>query len=192
MPAIRRSSAAQSRQSILSFGNSKVTKPSRAHSAKDLKKHVAVRESPPTKKDTIVLDIEPEAKPEEEKEVVSVKNADEDEVAARKISKKRLDQFYTEIRNTSICPPFHQKSLGVNEKILRHFDLSGQYGPCIGMSRTDRWKRASNLGMNPPLEVLAACLAEENANGEDKEDPQRDTRRAFIDDYLSTRRTAGL
>jgi len=27
------------------------------------------------------------------------------------------------------------------------------YGPCIGMSRLERWNRAYKLGLNPPKEV---------------------------------------
>ncbi|KAJ7491925.1 DNA polymerase delta, subunit 4-domain-containing protein [Mycena latifolia] len=37
--------------------------------------------------------------------------------------------------------------------ILRVFDLSYEYGPCIGVSRLERWERASALGLNPPSEV---------------------------------------
>ena len=52
----------------------------------------------------------------------------------------------------------------MNEKILRHFDLSSQYGPCIGIPRLRRWKRAYGLGLNPPVEVLAVLLREQKTN----------------------------
>ncbi|KAL2941393.1 DNA polymerase delta subunit 4 [Bienertia sinuspersici] len=29
------------------------------------------------------------------------------------------------------------------------------YGPCIGLTRLDRWNRANKLGLNPPKEVEA-------------------------------------
>ena len=58
----------------------------------------------------------------------------------------------------------HQQNLSMNEKILRHFDLSSQYGPCIGIPRLRRWKRADALGLNPPVEVLAVLLHEEKTN----------------------------
>jgi DNA polymerase delta subunit 4 len=58
----------------------------------------------------------------------------------------------------------HQEHLSMNEKILRHFDLSSQYGPCIGIPRLRRWKRAYGLGLNPPLEVLAVLLREQKTN----------------------------
>lgn len=76
----------------------------------------------------------------------------------------------------------------MEEKILRHFDLSSQYGvciprfrfaldylhpglisanvanpaqPCIGIARLRRWRRANKLKLNPPLEVLAVLLKNE-------------------------------
>lgn len=52
----------------------------------------------------------------------------------------------------------------MNEKILRHFDLSSQYGPCIGIQRIRRWRRAYGLGLNPPVEVLAVLLREEKTS----------------------------
>ncbi|KAL2526252.1 polymerase delta 4 [Abeliophyllum distichum] len=40
-----------------------------------------------------------------------------------------------------------------NEEVLRQFDMSMAYGPCLGMSRLDRLERAKALGLNPPKEV---------------------------------------
>jgi DNA polymerase delta subunit 4 len=59
-------------------------------------------------------------------------------------------------------PSVHQKDVALHEKILRHFDLSSQYGPCIGITRLSRWKRADTLGLDPPVEVLAVLMREEN------------------------------
>ncbi|KAH7424963.1 hypothetical protein KP509_11G034200 [Ceratopteris richardii] len=39
------------------------------------------------------------------------------------------------------------------EEALRQFDMNMRYGPCLGMSRLERWERARMLGMNPPVEV---------------------------------------
>ncbi|EME29020.1 hypothetical protein Gasu2_13440 [Galdieria sulphuraria] len=38
--------------------------------------------------------------------------------------------------------------------ILREFDLNCQFGPCVGIGRLTRWKRAHSLGLQPPLTVL--------------------------------------
>ncbi|XP_042386230.1 uncharacterized protein LOC121977890 [Zingiber officinale] len=41
---------------------------------------------------------------------------------------------------------------------LRQFDMDMRYGPCIGLSRTDRWERAAAMGLNPPAEVETILL----------------------------------
>lgn len=70
----------------------------------------------------------------------------------------------------------HQTSLTTHEKILRHFDLCSQYGPCIGISRLRRWRRAAGLGLEPPVEVLAVLLREEG---------EREGGKAYLDELLS-------
>ncbi|CAJ2677988.1 unnamed protein product [Trifolium pratense] len=40
-----------------------------------------------------------------------------------------------------------------NEKMLQQFDMDTKYGPCIGMTRLERWERAVKFGMNPPEEI---------------------------------------
>jgi len=39
------------------------------------------------------------------------------------------------------------------EKILREFDMNMKYGPCLGITRLQRWERAEKLGLNPPMEI---------------------------------------
>ncbi|KAL9672204.1 hypothetical protein QQ045_028454 [Rhodiola kirilowii] len=49
---------------------------------------------------------------------------------------------------------YRQKKRGdVHEDAIRQFDLNMRYGPCIGMSRYDRWECAKKLGMNPPQNI---------------------------------------
>ena len=38
--------------------------------------------------------------------------------------------------------------------MLRVFDNTYDYGPCVGMTRLERWERAEALGLNPPAEVF--------------------------------------
>lgn len=40
------------------------------------------------------------------------------------------------------------------ETELRRFDLSQKFGPCNGLSRADRWNRASMLGLKPPSHIF--------------------------------------
>ncbi|KAA8494347.1 DNA polymerase delta subunit 4 [Porphyridium purpureum] len=37
---------------------------------------------------------------------------------------------------------------------LRMFDLDPHYGPFVGVSRMERWKRAKTFGLEPPDDVL--------------------------------------
>lgn len=39
-------------------------------------------------------------------------------------------------------------------EMLRQFDMSLRYGPCIGISRMRRWRRAERFALGPPRAVL--------------------------------------
>ncbi|KAL0570961.1 DNA polymerase delta subunit 4 [Marasmius crinis-equi] len=43
--------------------------------------------------------------------------------------------------------------LDPTERKLHEFDFTSKYGPCLNMSRRERWERAFNLGLDPPIEV---------------------------------------
>ncbi|KAF7294358.1 hypothetical protein HMN09_01165100 [Mycena chlorophos] len=47
----------------------------------------------------------------------------------------------------------HAENKTVFDDILRVFDLSYEYGPCIGITRLQRWERAHAMGLSPPVEV---------------------------------------
>ncbi|KAI5452767.1 hypothetical protein NCC49_000513 [Naganishia albida] len=47
--------------------------------------------------------------------------------------------------------------------ILRVFDLSPQYGPCVGISRLARWERAKAWGLEPPEEIREILETPEGA-----------------------------
>ncbi|XP_033747520.1 DNA polymerase delta subunit 4-like [Pecten maximus] len=54
--------------------------------------------------------------------------------------------------NESIPRPGH--FLGKSEKdFLREFDMNLEFGPCIGITRLERWERAHKHGLQPPPEV---------------------------------------
>lgn len=74
----------------------------------------------------------------------------------------------------------------LHEKILRHFDLCSEYGPCIGISRIQRWKRAQSLALHPPVEVLAVLLKEED-KGEKKSEKRAAGRLAYVDELGGAR-----
>ncbi|KAG8833226.1 hypothetical protein FRC18_003977 [Serendipita sp. 400] len=57
-------------------------------------------------------------------------------------------------------PNVHTQSEDKVQRLLRVFDLSYEYGPCVGVTRLERWKRADALGLNPPVEVRDILLSE--------------------------------
>uniref|UniRef100_A0A0D9X4Q7 DNA polymerase delta subunit 4 n=1 Tax=Leersia perrieri TaxID=77586 RepID=A0A0D9X4Q7_9ORYZ len=43
------------------------------------------------------------------------------------------------------------------ERMGREFDMDMRYGPCLGLTRAQRWRRAAALGLVPPPAVIAVC-----------------------------------
>jgi DNA polymerase delta subunit 4 len=41
-----------------------------------------------------------------------------------------------------------------DEEALRVFDLTTKFGPCLGLSRLERYDRALKYGLHPPKKVL--------------------------------------
>ncbi|KAL8693402.1 MAG: hypothetical protein Q9218_001751 [Villophora microphyllina] len=111
---------------------------------------------------------------------------DEAEEKARKVSDAAVKRYWREREAERKAPRanrftragiVHQQTLSLHEKILRHFDLSSQYGPCVGIPRARRWKRAEGLGLKPPIEVLAVLVKEEHEGNKGME-------RAYTDGLL--------
>ncbi|KAH8121836.1 hypothetical protein ACSS6W_003275 [Trichoderma asperelloides] len=106
--------------------------------------------------------VEPEQEEEVEEIVKQVPEKSEIELKAEKITDAQVKSYWKGIEKQRKAPRVHQQDLDLGEKVLRYFDVSSQYGPCIGMTRLKRWQRAERLGLNPPIEVLAVLLKEEN------------------------------
>ncbi|PHH88896.1 hypothetical protein CDD83_6908 [Cordyceps sp. RAO-2017] len=111
-------------------------------------------------------DVEPAPKEAEKKS--------EAELRAEGISDAQIGRYWRSLERQRKAPRVHQQDLDVSQKVLRYFDVSSQYGPCIGMSRTKRWLRAERLGLNPPIEVLAALLKDGQAGRRAMETTQMD------------------
>ncbi|RGB37604.1 DNA polymerase delta, subunit 4-domain-containing protein [Rhizophagus diaphanus] len=45
-------------------------------------------------------------------------------------------------------------------KLLHAFDLNYKFGPCIGLTRLERWERAHRIGLDPPEEVRDVLTSE--------------------------------
>ncbi|WRT65458.1 uncharacterized protein IL334_002401 [Kwoniella shivajii] len=48
--------------------------------------------------------------------------------------------------------------------VLRIFDLTSSYGPCVGITRLARWERAKKWGLNPPEEIRDILTTEQGQN----------------------------
>ncbi|EPS32951.1 hypothetical protein PDE_07912 [Penicillium oxalicum 114-2] len=187
MPPRRRAAAGAHRgaQSTLSFGHqSRVTKPSSTPTSLQKAKNLdaatsasplstpepqeVLAEAHPSQPHVAELAVRQQAVAELQEPLSA-----EDEKALQ-LSKHDLIAYWRKEEHKRKAPRVHQGDLDVEEKILRHFDLSSQYGPCIGIARVKRWRRANMLNLNPPLEVLAVLLQDENAK-----------QRAHMDELLS-------
>ncbi|KAL5115661.1 hypothetical protein ACEQ8H_006460 [Pleosporales sp. CAS-2024a] len=168
MPPKRRVSGpvTKSSQSTLAFhgASNKVTKPStRVASGKNSAlAHVLKKKDVTPEEVTELID---EPRPAEaalsgqtKKEVVEQSTPEEEQ--ARRIPDAAMQKYWAAKEKQRMAPRVHQAELSVHEKILREFDMSAQYGPCTGIARLKRWKRAYGIGLDPPLEVLAVVLKE--------------------------------
>ncbi|KAI0452608.1 DNA polymerase delta, subunit 4-domain-containing protein [Xylaria acuta] len=187
MPTTRRSSGGgrpSGKQATLSF-NHRVTK-SVPKSAKDLvstpaksplAKHVTHAE--PDVKDEADAEVEEKVQVEAPKQGEPVREKTKAELRADKVTDKQIDQYWHNIESERRTKRLHQENLSLAEKILRYWDVSSQYGPCVGINRLKRWQRADRLGLNPPVEVLAVLMQEEAKDTKGIE-------RAHMDDILNS------
>ncbi|KAF7302081.1 hypothetical protein MIND_00774800 [Mycena indigotica] len=73
------------------------------------------------------------------------------------------DSRWTDYRKAKLgkVKLIHTKQQNVFDDILRMFDLSYQYGPCIGITRLDRWERAQAMGLSPPREIYDILVSKQ-------------------------------
>jgi DNA polymerase delta, subunit 4 len=50
------------------------------------------------------------------------------------------------------------------DKLLAQFDGEREFGPCLGITRLQRWDRAEKYGCNPPLRVRDILLDDLETN----------------------------
>lgn len=152
MPPRRKASAtATGAQKTLAFGpnSNKVTKPSVPPQPKKLSptnssalEKVAIQEvSTPEPDSENVKTREAEAQIASPRALAIRKQAppaqtqgSEVEQKAEKISDTQIRKYWKAKEDERIAPRVHQQGLSVNEKILRHFDLSSQYGVSLSFT----------------------------------------------------------
>ncbi|KAH0848680.1 putative DNA polymerase delta subunit 4 [Fonsecaea pedrosoi] len=108
------------------------------------------------------IEVEVKTRSRRKQKAQAAGDKDQRELAAEKVTDSQLKKYWQAEEDSRLAPRVHQSDLSLHEKILRHFDLSSQYGPCIGIPRLQRWRRANTLGLEPPVEVLAVLLREQD------------------------------
>ncbi|KAH8081416.1 DNA polymerase delta, subunit 4-domain-containing protein [Filobasidium floriforme] len=109
-----------------------------------------------------------------EKRRGDVKSARIEEGGKLNVKDKRWNELFKETKEKmGNAEPIHCDSKSHNRvhHILRVFDLSSQWGPCVGISRLDRWNRAEEWGLEPPVEVRDILLTQEGQ----KDDSYKET-----------------
>ncbi|KIK79157.1 hypothetical protein PAXRUDRAFT_834233 [Paxillus rubicundulus Ve08.2h10] len=77
-------------------------------------------------------------------------------------------RYYNEVRSRmGYIQPIHGEGQNQILQMLRFFDMSYEFGPCIGMTRLERWERAEAFGLNPPVEVREILLTKEGTEKEE-------------------------
>lgn len=141
----RRTSTQRNQQSTLSFG--RVTKPdSSQRNAKATKKDAALfdvvsnRIKEPTTADLAIQEQANAAKADEtstqslpaEKHAEPAKavigSQEDEEAQARRVKDNQIKKYWNDKEAERKAPRVHQQGLNVTEKILREFDMSGQFG----------------------------------------------------------------
>jgi len=73
-------------------------------------------------------------------------------------------RYYSEVREKmGWIPPIHAEGQTKIHHMLRVFDNTYEYGPCVGVTRMERWERAAAMGLNPPVEVREILLTKQGS-----------------------------
>lgn len=161
-----KSAAARRQGSIKSFDSFRIAKHVPKAPFKNEKPALTKRNSSVTSQQTLVPDSSEELEP------VEIDLSSEPSTVApapAKVVRPDLDesdeaysQLATLIRSAKKTPPLHANS-GTIETILRDFDLTGKYGPSVGLTRLQRFNRAKKMKLNPP-EVIGQILETQQAH----------------------------
>jgi DNA polymerase delta subunit 4 len=91
-----------------------------------------------TKVEAVVEDKVDEQEEDEQEESElkeEVPEKTETELAAEKLSDSHINKYWKDIEKQRKAPRIHQEGLSVNDKILRYFDVSSQYGVSFHLPR---------------------------------------------------------
>ncbi|KAH7106132.1 DNA polymerase delta, subunit 4-domain-containing protein [Auriculariales sp. MPI-PUGE-AT-0066] len=63
--------------------------------------------------------------------------------------------------------PVHKDKKDKVGHILRVFDNCSDYGPCVGITRLQRWERADAMGLEPPVAIRDILLTRQGQENND-------------------------
>jgi DNA polymerase delta subunit 4 len=166
MPPKRRSTgpAGKSQQSTLAFhgASNRVVKPGTraANAKKNLLTKSTKKEEKPIVEDVQVIDVDEPTTAEaaiivQTEQVQQQTQSTPEEDEAKRITKKRIETYWKNQISESKAPRAHQEGLSLEEKILRKFDMSGQYG--VSVSRTTCTRGSVPVASEQQLRCLAIC-----------------------------------
>lgn len=116
-------------------------------------------------------DVQPQRRPRKKhtpKKVEGVPATPERETLDTEDKAGRYRRYYREAReNMGHTQSIHGNGGNKIIQMLRFFDMTSEYGPCVGMTRLERWERAETLGLNPPPEVRQILLTKEGVEKEE-------------------------
>ncbi|KAM4636712.1 DNA polymerase delta subunit 4 [Discoglossus pictus] len=64
----------------------------------------------------------------------------------------------TELRRDKQDDAQQSPALSPSDTLI-HFDLDWHFGPCVGITRLERWQRAQRLGLSPPKVIGEMLMA---------------------------------
>jgi DNA polymerase delta subunit 4 len=78
----------------------------------------------------------------------------DEETRARKITETQIKKFWREKENDRLVPRVHQEDLGVHERVLRLWDISGEYGVSSGTCEFEHVVSIANISANSRVSAL--------------------------------------
>jgi len=77
------------------------------------------------------------------------------------VEKKYSTVYINAVKQNDSVHLIHAKGQSKIHHILRVFDNTYDYGPCVGVTRLERWERAKEMGLNPPDEIREILMTQE-------------------------------
>ncbi|KAI6248732.1 hypothetical protein HI914_02700 [Erysiphe necator] len=178
MPAIKRTRIPSGKKIVGTsksslFKGTKITKPGNISNLKDKSKNFSKVNFP------IKINVDPDSISNVKQLVHLKRDYTPEEKRALQVTDTQIKRYWKMRECERLVFTVHQTELDESAKILRLFDMSSLYGPCIGIPRSKRWARAHRLGLSPPIEVLAILLNQSN-------DDVQNIDKAFVDELINS------